>query len=195
LGNLFIADTSDERVRRVDALTKVITTVAGNGTGGFSGDGGPATSAELNFPTGAAVDTSGNLFIADGYSARVRKVALPPFVAVLPGSLTFGNQNLGTTSTAQSVTLTNTGLVALIISSLGASAGFAEGNNCGSSINPGASCTLNISFAPTVPGSQTGTITITDNAFASPHMISLSGTGVGSAVAFLQPVSLSAANS
>ena len=72
-GNLFIADTANHRIRKVDT-SGTISTVAGNGTAGFSGDGGPATSAKLNFPFGVAVDSSGNLFIADHFNHRVRKV-------------------------------------------------------------------------------------------------------------------------
>ncbi len=73
-GNLFIADTFNSRIRRVDAATQVITTVAGNGWGGFGGDNGPATSANINHPYGIAVDASGNLFIADTYNQRIRRV-------------------------------------------------------------------------------------------------------------------------
>ena len=73
-GNLLIADPSDQRIRRVDAATGLITTVAGAGTLGFSGDGGPATSASLNMPRGVGVDTSGNLFIADTDNHRIRRV-------------------------------------------------------------------------------------------------------------------------
>ena len=73
-GNLFIADRDNERVRRVDAATGVITTVAGNGMYGYSGEGGPATSAGLAGPSGVAIDSAGNLFIADTYSYRVRRV-------------------------------------------------------------------------------------------------------------------------
>ena len=73
-GNLFIADTFNNRVRRVDGATGVITTAAGTGTTGFSGEGGPATSASLNLPRGVAVDASGNLFIADSSDHRVRRV-------------------------------------------------------------------------------------------------------------------------
>lgn len=72
LGNLFIADTSNQRIRRIDAVTQVITTVAGNGTDAFAGDGGPATSASLQFPISIAVDSAGNLFIPDGQ--RIRRV-------------------------------------------------------------------------------------------------------------------------
>ncbi len=84
-GNLLIADAGNERVRVVAASTGTfygqamtagdIYTVAGDGTFGFSGDGGPATSAELNGPAGVAVDAAGNLLIADTGNERVRVVA------------------------------------------------------------------------------------------------------------------------
>ncbi|MEW6736288.1 MAG: IPT/TIG domain-containing protein [Acidobacteriota bacterium] len=69
-GNLFIADRGSARVRRVDATTGMITTVAGTGMPGFSGDGGPAIKAQLFLPIGIAVDTAGNLFIGDGSVIR-----------------------------------------------------------------------------------------------------------------------------
>jgi trimeric autotransporter adhesin len=72
-GNLYIADTLNSRIRKVSGGT--ITTVAGNGNGTFSGDGGPATSASLNWPTGVAVDSAGNLYIADDANHRIRKVS------------------------------------------------------------------------------------------------------------------------
>src|SRR6185436_1294712 len=70
-GNLFFAD--NQRIRRVDTLG-VITTVAGNGTGGFAGDGGLATAASLWNPIGVAVDRAGNVFIADNANNRIRRV-------------------------------------------------------------------------------------------------------------------------
>jgi len=73
-GNLYIADFSNSRVREVAAATGIITTVAGTGTGGYGGDGGPATQALLNLPYGVAVDGSGNLYIADLSNNRVREV-------------------------------------------------------------------------------------------------------------------------
>jgi sugar lactone lactonase YvrE len=73
-GNLFIADTFNHRIRRVDAATGIITTVAGNGTAGFNGDGIPATSASLYDPYGVAVAVDGSLFIADGSNFRIRRV-------------------------------------------------------------------------------------------------------------------------
>jgi DNA-binding beta-propeller fold protein YncE len=84
-GNLVIADYSNARVRVVAAATGTfygqpmtagdVYTVAGNGTLGFSGDGGPATRAELNSPAGVAVNSAGNLLIADTDNNRVREVA------------------------------------------------------------------------------------------------------------------------
>src|ERR1700694_372805 len=73
-GNLYIADTGNERVRRVDKITGQITTVAGNGGYGFNGDNQPATTAQLKTPYGVAVDSSGNVYIADTFNERVRRV-------------------------------------------------------------------------------------------------------------------------
>jgi streptogramin lyase len=73
-GNLFIADSCNEIVRKVDARTKTVSTVAGSGSQGFSGDNRLATSAELRTPSGVYVDSSGNIFIADSRNSRVRKV-------------------------------------------------------------------------------------------------------------------------
>ena len=72
-GNLYIADLANHRIRKVDS-TGTITTFAGTGERGFGGDGGPASQAQLNFPTGVAVDEAGNLYIADWSNARIRKV-------------------------------------------------------------------------------------------------------------------------
>ena len=73
-GNLFVADSFNNRVREVLASTGTISTIAGNGSGDFRGDGGPATSAELDYPGGVFLDGSGNIFIADGLNERIRKV-------------------------------------------------------------------------------------------------------------------------
>jgi sugar lactone lactonase YvrE len=75
-GGVLISEHDSNRVRRVAAGTGIITTVAGNGVAGFSGDGGAATSASLSGPQGLALDEAGNLFIADSNNNRVRKVAV-----------------------------------------------------------------------------------------------------------------------
>jgi sugar lactone lactonase YvrE len=73
-GNLYIADTYNHRVRKVSAATGVITTVAGTGKSGFSGDGASATAAQLDNPTAVAVDAAGNLYISDSFNKRIRRV-------------------------------------------------------------------------------------------------------------------------
>jgi sugar lactone lactonase YvrE len=73
-GNLFIADTANHRIRKVTAAG-VISTVAGTGVEGFSGDGGPATEAGIDSPHGLAVDTAGNLYLSDTGNGRIRRVA------------------------------------------------------------------------------------------------------------------------
>lgn len=72
-GNIYIADTFNHRIRKIDR-SKNISTVAGNGNAGFSGDGGQATLATLNNPSGVAVDNNGNIYIADMYNQRIRQV-------------------------------------------------------------------------------------------------------------------------
>jgi uncharacterized repeat protein (TIGR01451 family) len=84
-GNLYIADTWNNRVRKV-STSGTISTVAGNGTAGFSGDGGPATSASLRYPDGIALDSSGNLYIADTSNMRVRKVSTSGTISTVAGN-------------------------------------------------------------------------------------------------------------
>jgi trimeric autotransporter adhesin len=74
-GNIYFSDESNQRIRKIISSTGIITTVAGNGSAGFSGDGGPATAAQLNYPAGISVDENGNLFIADRVNGRIRKVS------------------------------------------------------------------------------------------------------------------------
>ena len=73
-GNLFVSDTSNHCIRRVDGKTGIITTVAGDGSKGFAGDGGPATRSRLDEPYGVALDARGNLYFADRLNRRVRRV-------------------------------------------------------------------------------------------------------------------------
>jgi sugar lactone lactonase YvrE len=93
-GNLYIADSANNVIRRVDAKTGIITTVAGDfaadkandGLGGFSGDGGPATSAQLNDPQGVAVDGAGDLFIADTFNNAIREVTPAGIISTVVNS-------------------------------------------------------------------------------------------------------------
>ena len=84
-GNLFIADENNARVRKVNK-NGIISTVAGNGVSGYGGDGGPATSAALSIPTGVAVDSAGNLYVADSAGQRVRKIDASGTISTFAGT-------------------------------------------------------------------------------------------------------------
>jgi sugar lactone lactonase YvrE len=89
LGDVYIADTYNNRVRRIDP-SGIITTVAGNGTYGYSGDGGPATSASLSHPDGLTLDASGNIYISDTYNHHIRKVDTNGIITTLAGYGSYG---------------------------------------------------------------------------------------------------------
>jgi hypothetical protein len=99
-------------------------------------------------------------------------------IGLSPASLAFGSQIWNTTGAAKSITVTNTGAVNLTVRSIAASGDYAESDNC-TQINlaPSATCTINVTFTPTVIGSVPGTLTLNDTAVGSPHLITLSGTG------------------
>ncbi len=84
-GNVFIADRFNNRIRKVSSTTGNISTVAGSAISGYSGDGIPATAAELTQPLGVYVDASGNIFIADAYNHRVRKVNTSGIISTIAG--------------------------------------------------------------------------------------------------------------
>ncbi len=96
-GNLYIADTYNRRIRKIDA-SGTISTVVGDGTEGSGGDGGPAVSAQLSTPTGVAVDTTGNLHIADSTYKTVRLVDSSGIITSLNGDSTKGEGGPGTVS-------------------------------------------------------------------------------------------------
>ena len=99
-GNLYIADSLNDRIRKVNAAG-VISTVAGDGTSGFSGDGGVAAAAQLNFPQGVALDGAGNLYIADRDNGRIRKVDSAGVISTVAG----GGSSVGDGSAATAAQL------------------------------------------------------------------------------------------
>src|SRR5262249_55664872 len=116
-----------------------------------------------------------------GGTSSAQTFAVNPVVPSAPLSVTslaFGNVVQGVSSTAQSVTLSNTGTTALTLSSIAASGDFAETNTCGASLASGADCQISVVFTPSTLGTITGSLTITDDAPNSPQAIALSGTGV-----------------
>jgi len=85
VGNLLFTDFLDNRIRKVNR-EGVITTIAGTGSAGFRGDGGPATAAKLNFPTGLAIDADGNLYVSDANNNRVRRIDRDGVITTVAGN-------------------------------------------------------------------------------------------------------------
>ncbi len=100
-GNVYIADRANNVVREVAAATGTITTIAGTGTPGYAGDGGPAGAAELYYPTGLATDRLGNLYIADAGNSRIREVAAQTgMISTVAGSISGGYSGDGGPATS-----------------------------------------------------------------------------------------------
>ena len=85
-GNLYISDDYNHAIRMVSAATGIITTIAGNGSPGFAGDGGPASKAQLYFPAGICFDSAGNLYIADEFNYRIRKINTAGIISTVAGN-------------------------------------------------------------------------------------------------------------
>jgi sugar lactone lactonase YvrE len=175
LGNVFITDSNNQRVRRVDT-TGTITTVVANGQEAFFGDSGPPLLASLDTPS-AALPLNGRLLVTDKDNQRIRLVD--------PTSVPLADQIIGTMSSPQSVKLSNVGGGTLTLNSVTLSSGdftLAAAGSCGSSfpvtLASGSSCTLNIVFAPTVVGPRSGTLQITNNTPGSPQSITVVGNGI-----------------
>jgi hypothetical protein len=195
------------------ALTITSIAVAGANSGDFAQTNtcpaSPATLAagsncaiSVTFKPTATGGRSALVTITDNAGSSPQSVSLTgtgtaPIVSLGGGtSLNFGNEPVGSTSAAQTITLSNTGTGPLTITSIavtGTNSGdFAETNTCpasNSTLATGANCTISITFKPTTIGSRTGSVSITDNAAGSPQSVSLTGTGVEPAVT-LAPVSL-----
>ncbi|MGJ0428053.1 PKD domain-containing protein [Methylobacter sp.] len=88
-GSLYFSDSGNSRIRRINP-DGIITTVAGNGTAGFSGDGGPANQAQLRYPKGIAIATDGSLYISDDENRRIRRVGLDGIITTVAGNGTWG---------------------------------------------------------------------------------------------------------
>jgi uncharacterized repeat protein (TIGR01451 family) len=179
-GNIYIADSFSNRIRRVDAATGIITTVAGSGVPGFSGDGGPPREAQLNGPSGVEIDATLGLLIADTNNGRIRQVvAVPDLLAIAmtedPDPVNIGQELTYTitvdnngTETATGVTVTDTLPTEVDFISASTTQGNcaqAEGTvTCGlGELSPDASATITLVVAPNTTGNVTNTATISAN--------------------------------
>jgi hypothetical protein len=116
-------------------------------------------------------------------------ITVGPSGVLSPNSLTFGSQLVGTTSGAQTVTLSNNGTASLSISMIATTGDFTQTNNCGSTLPAGVSCSISVIFSPTASGPSTGSLIVTDNAPGSHQTATLNGTGTAP-MADLSPTSL-----
>jgi uncharacterized protein (TIGR03437 family) len=166
-GNLFIADTGNHRIREVSAQTGVISTVAGNGQPGYGGDQGPATRAQLQYPSGVAVDKAGNIYIADSNNQAVRKVSASTGLITTIADLT---EPLGVAvDSAGNVFVVDGARVAVLIPSSGSGCAYAVTS---SSIQPspfGGSVTVGIQTTAYCPWTIDGL----------PNWITISGPSAG----------------
>ena len=183
-GDMYFSDTTNQRVRRIEYATGVIRTIAGNGTAGYTGDGGKATAATLNHPTGVGVDSQGNVYIISSAATGqvIRKVGSP-------GLLAFGNQTKGVASAAQLVTVTNTGnsdmtLANVVITGANAAAFKIDNTTttciltAGALFYSGQTCRIGVIFTPGVTGAASATLTLLDNTVNGADSVTLTGTGV-----------------
>ena len=135
--------------------------------------------ASISVADNAAGSPQTSTLVGAGAAAAV------PGVTFSPTSLTFASQTVGTTSAAQTVTLSNTGTAALAISGItltgSHASSWAQTNTCGSSVAAGAKCTLSVTFTPAAAGALTASISVADNASGSPQAVALSGTGAAAA--------------
>ncbi|PYV29263.1 MAG: hypothetical protein DMG22_23445, partial [Acidobacteria bacterium] len=160
---------------------------------------GQSCNVQMTFaPTASGTRTATLSVAADSSGSPPQTVSLTgngvqPVVTLSPTSLSFGNQQTGTSSSPQGVTLSNTGnteLNNLVISITGTNADqFLQSNNCGGSVAAGSTCTINATFNPNATGSMTAAVTFQDNASNSPQTVPLAGTGFSSQVN-LSPVTV-----
>jgi sugar lactone lactonase YvrE len=177
--NLYIVEFNSAVVRKVNALG-IITTVAGTPlVAGYSGDNGPATSAQLQYPISLALDGAGSLYIADFLNNRIRKVS------VTSSLLSFSSLNVDQTSSPRSVVVSDVGNGPLNFSPFTISSNFklatvSDGCAAGTPLASGYDCNLGAEFAPLAPGNPlTGSITVADDAFTTPQSVSLNGIAIG----------------
>jgi len=145
---------------------------------------GNSCTVSVTFSPGGSGTRTGTMSIVDNTTGSPYTVSLTgiggyPNVSITPGTLTYGNQTVGTTSAAQTSTITNISIVPLVISSIVSSGPFAQTNNCPNSLPVGNSCTVQVTFSPTAAGAVTGAITYTVNLPAGGTLsTALKGTGI-----------------
>jgi FG-GAP-like repeat/Abnormal spindle-like microcephaly-assoc'd, ASPM-SPD-2-Hydin len=178
-GNLDMAVS----IASADSAFGFVTIFPGLGNGTF-GPEVTLTSAPLPYGIVAAdFNVDGGLDLAtgngttDGDMGSATVLLNEPVIGLTPTSLTFAAQKVGTTSTAQIVTISNPGATPLKVTSITITGDYAETNNCPAKLTVGKSCTVDVSFSPTQTGTRTGVLSIKDSALSSVQKITLTGSG------------------
>jgi sugar lactone lactonase YvrE len=194
--NLYIADQGNNRIRVVNAVSGKISTIAGNGTAGYSGDSGAATSAELKGPTDISLDSAGNLVIADAGNNVVRKVTAGGAQLTFPTATSIGNTDAA--DDPLTATVVNIGNASLTISTPSSGTNPSVGNyfaldatttcpelttaSSPKTLTSGEDCTYAVDFAPSVVGNIGGSVVLTNdslNAIGSTQTVNLTATAIG----------------
>jgi len=173
-GNLYISDYYNDRIRKIDT-SGIITTFAGNGTLGYSGDGGDATAATIKYPGDIISDNNGNILFADVGNYIVRKVIISTRIINLSGSFAFGDVIVSKTK-QQTLIIQNTGNSTLTVNSIAYPAGFNGSWN--GTIPAGGSQSVTVTFSPTVVQAYTGTVTVNSDKTSGTNTIAISGNGI-----------------
>jgi hypothetical protein len=194
-GNLYFTDTNNQRVRRINVDTGIITTVVGSGTKGFTDAvGARSTAISLSNPTGVAVDSQGQIYvITQAPSGSATQVVQ---LVGTEGFLIFPSTTEGVTSAAQILTVTNTGNANLVLTNYaftGADPGdFSidpKTTSClltpGSVLYAGATCKVGVLFKPAAAGSRSANLVFLDNTVTNSNSVELTGTGTAPAPSFV----------
>jgi hypothetical protein len=152
---------------------------------------GSSCTIQVTFDPQATGARPGTLSIADDAAGSPQTVALTgtgvataPTAEVVPQSLAFGTQPLGLATAPQGATLSNNGNAPLAIASIAVTGDYSQGNDCGSSLAAGSSCTIQVTFDPQATGARPGTLSIADDAAGSPQQVGLSGSGAPAGAGF-----------
>lgn len=194
-------------LRNMGSSPLTISSITASGDFSESDDCGTGVSAaasctlSVTFTPSGAGTRSGSVVIRDNAAGSPHVISLTGFgtgagISLNPGTLVFSSQLVGTSSAAQSVTLTNTGHSTLTVSGIQVTGDFAQTNNCPSSLAAASSCSINVTFTPVAPGTRSGSLIVNDNVQGTPQTVNLTGTGTAGTgpVAVLTPASLTFAN-
>ena len=191
---LYVADYLNNRVRRIDLTTQTVSTLAGVGTAGLSGDVGPADAAEVDGPRGLnLLGSTGAMLVADSLNNRVRWLGLTS-AGIQRTQVVFDPTNLSTQSQPQSVSVTSTGSGLLVMGAVDLAADRNNfyldpaKNTCAQArLEPGISCSFEVAFQPRAPGGHTGSVVIPNDAVGGPQLVTLIGQATAAVVTFSPP--------